>query len=386
VGLGKTGPLSSCINTFEQRLISLTMSAAYVYRDRCDIKILPSVFDIVFMQKTVSGLLAIICLACCPLANASSSARVTATASPAWIHKGEDRIGLAAGREIAVGDRVTSGENGRIEIELWSRVRLRVYPESEISVMNGGNSDLPPLLKLHLGRICLESPPASSRDTKFGLNVDDLLLVTFQQYGHICASRHEEMSVINLRAGSVQIDNEVEPGIVILSEAGTVFQMDDDGAYQLLSLVDESEVADMHQQPFISAQKAAQPAAGMKMDEQQEVVAEADAITQAISENEPAEAGENTAITPAATDDYVYTVYLFSTRSEEVAERVSREFQKAGHETRILVREGEDPARYRIAVSGFESRESASEFAAAIVGTLGIRDTWIGKDRPAANE
>jgi hypothetical protein len=234
------------------------MSAAYVYRGRCDIKILPSVFDLVFMQKTVSGLLAITCLACFTLANASSGARVTAVASPAWIHQGEDRIELAAGREIAIGERVTSGENGRIEIKLWSGVRLRVFPESQISVFSGENAGLPPLLKLQLGRICLESTPASSGDTNFGLDVDSLLLVRIQQYGHICASKQEDISVINLRAGSVQIDNKVDPGIVILSEAGTVFQMNDDGAYQLLSLVDESEVADMHQQPFIGAPAAEQ--------------------------------------------------------------------------------------------------------------------------------
>jgi hypothetical protein len=360
------------------------MSAAYVYRGRCDIKILPSVFDLVFMQKTVSGLLAITCLACFSLANASSGARVTAVASPAWIHQGEDRIELAAGREIAIGERVTIGENGRIEIELWSGVRLRVFPESQISVISGENADLPPLLKLQLGRICLESTPASGGDTNFGLDVDSLLLVRIQQYGHICASKQEDISVINLRAGSVQIDNKVDPGIVILSEAGTVFQMNDDGAYQLLSLVDESEVADMHQQPPAAEQQ--QPDAEVKIDAQQEAAAQAGASSQAASENEAAEPVENASTAPAATDDYVYTVYLFSTRSQEVAERVNREFQSAGHETRILVRQGEDPARYRIAVSGFESHQSASEFAASMVGKLGIRDTWIGKDRPAAIE
>ena len=72
---------------------------------------------------------------------------------------------------------------------------------------------------------------------------------------------------------------------------------------------------------------------------------------------------------------------MFSTRSEEVANEVNRELQQAGHDTRIIVSTKETPARYRVAVSGFNSRQEASEFSSSIVGTHGIRDTWIGRDR-----
>jgi len=337
------------------------------------------------MQKTVSGLLAIFCLTCFALADASSSAHVATVALPAWIQQAESKIDLAAGSEITDGDRVITGNNGRIEIELGSGTRLRIYSDSEISVSNAPDVDAAearPVLKLHRGRICLETPPATRKGNNFKLNLDDLLRATIQQYGHICASRREDLSVINLRAGNVQINNEVDPGIVILSEAGTVFQMDDEGAYQLLSLVDESEVADMHQQPFITAQEAAQPVSDTNADAQPEVVEETESGTQISSSDDQTGISEAAAEPATKASDYVYTVYLFSTRSEEVAEQVNKKFEQAGHESRILVRKDEDPIRYRIAVSGFESRQSANEFADSMVGKLGIRDTWIGKDRP----
>ncbi|TNF91296.1 MAG: SPOR domain-containing protein, partial [Gammaproteobacteria bacterium] len=105
--------------------------------------------------------------------------------------------------------------------------------------------------------------------------------------------------------------------------------------------------------------------------------------SQAESADETATA-ENETTDQSASGSYIYTVYLFSTRSEEAALEANQRFQLAGHDTRIVINEKEEPIRYRIAVSGFTSRESAREFANSIVGTLGIRDTWIGRDRPAA--
>jgi cell division septation protein DedD len=88
--------------------------------------------------------------------------------------------------------------------------------------------------------------------------------------------------------------------------------------------------------------------------------------------------------TPTANENtagYIYTVYLFSTRFEDVANRVNQKFRKAGHQSEIIVT-GKDPTiRYRIAVSGFESLQSAQEYSSSVVGELGISDSWIGKER-----
>ena len=80
-------------------------------------------------------------------------------------------------------------------------------------------------------------------------------------------------------------------------------------------------------------------------------------------------------------NNYIYTVYLFSTRSEDVANEVNQRFQKAGHKSKIITSGKEPSIRYRIAVSGFESRQSAKDFSSSVVGKLGISDSWIGKER-----
>jgi cell division septation protein DedD len=78
--------------------------------------------------------------------------------------------------------------------------------------------------------------------------------------------------------------------------------------------------------------------------------------------------------------DYIYTVYLFSSRSEEAAGQVNQKFQKAGHDTQIFASETSSGSRYRVAVSGFESRQAAKNFSDTVVGTLGVTGTWIGQE------
>ena len=81
--------------------------------------------------------------------------------------------------------------------------------------------------------------------------------------------------------------------------------------------------------------------------------------------------------------DYVYTLYLFSTTSEKVADEVNQKFQQAGHESRIIVASKADVTSYRIVVSGFESRQAAQQYAESITGQFGVTDTWIGRKRQA---
>lgn len=329
------------------------------------------------MQKTVLGLIAILGLTCYSMAQASPVASIAALASPAWVQREDVKAELGRNHEINIGDHVFTGAGGLLEIQLWAGVELRVYSASEIRVMAQAESgsdpseNLPVLLMQH-GRICLESPPASSTGNNFELNVADLLLVAIQQYGHICVSRREGMSSINLRAGSVQITNILDPAMVILSEAGIEFRMDDEGSYQLLPSAEDATMADMNAEPFIAEAIAKQEASNPESAETMSDTAVTEGSETVESETDP---GENAS-------GYIYTVYLFSTRSEEVADQVNERFQQAGHKTRILVNDNDAPIRYRVALTGFESRQSAGDFADSIVGKLGIKDTWIGKDRP----
>lgn len=326
------------------------------------------------MQKAVFVLVTIFGTAWGSVLQASPIANVVAVASPAWIQRGDEKNEPGRNSELHAGDYAITGENGLLEVQLNSGVELRVYSTSEIRIMAPARSESPgnpAVLSLQRGRICLESPPPSSTGNNFNLNVADVLRATIQQYGHICVTRRKGMSSINLRAGSVQITNAIEPGIVVLSEAGIEFRMDDEGSYQLIPSVQDAAIADMSTEPFIVEAIIKQGSSNPSSGETAPDIA----VSEEMKTGEPA---TDTGIKP---DSYSYTVYLFSTRSAVVADQVNERFHQAGHKTRILVNEKDSSIRYRIAVPGFESSQSARDFADSIVGKLGVKDTWIGRDR-----
>ena len=80
-----------------------------------------------------------------------------------------------------------------------------------------------------------------------------------------------------------------------------------------------------------------------------------------------------------ASTEYEYTVYLFSTRSVEIADKTNKRFQEAGYQTQIYEHDTDGVIRYRIALPGFETRLAAKEFSDLIIGKLGVSDTWVGK-------
>ena len=82
----------------------------------------------------------------------------------------------------------------------------------------------------------------------------------------------------------------------------------------------------------------------------------------------------------------IYTVHLFSSRSEEAAEQVNQKFQKAGHDTQVYASDTDAGRYYRVAITGFVSRHAAQNFSDAIVGRLGVTGTWIAKERPPGVE
>ena len=81
-----------------------------------------------------------------------------------------------------------------------------------------------------------------------------------------------------------------------------------------------------------------------------------------------------------AADEYVYTVYLFSTRSADIAGEVSEKFRKLGYDTEVIQTKAESVTRYRVAVTGFSDLDAAREYSESVTGTLGVDQTWIGKN------
>ncbi|MDH3636516.1 MAG: SPOR domain-containing protein [Gammaproteobacteria bacterium] len=324
------------------------------------------------MQKTAISLVALGCMVCFSLSYASSVAKVTALKSPAWIQKENDKTELTNGSDLEIGDYVITGTSGRVEMQIWPNASLHLYPDSVISLLASSSAESSAtgkqsVLQILQGRICVGYKPEPNPDSVLEVNIGNAIVTAIHHRSDICLLRQDGLSSIELRSGSVQVTHSIDPNMIILSRAGTELRIDDDGSFELLNpgiaaIMPEAE------QPFITE-------TAIETEIPAFIPAEAEGDIAVVDETA---ADESEPTTDEKTSKYIYTVYLFSTRSEEVANEANQRFQSAGHESEIIVTGQDDTTRYRVAVPGFKSRQSAQEFSISVVGKLGIRDTWIG--------
>lgn len=322
------------------------------------------------MQKTVFSLIALACIHCFAAVNAAPNARVTASQPPVWLQQGNDKTELPGGSDLAPGDQVNTGSGGRVEIQLWSIARLRVYPDSEVRLLesSAGEPGSAGKLQVRQGRVCVDFRPEPNTPGRLEVSIGNTIITAIYHHSSICLQRDADMSFVNLHDGSVQVTHAVDPSMIILSKTGTALHIDDSGSYRLLN-PDTASLTIDDEEPFITGQNTALQVPGP--------VPAIDAMTNTtgtVTEDSKAQVDQTS---PA----YIYTVYLFSTGLEDVANEVNQRFRQAGHRSEIIIVGEEGSRRYRVAVSGFKSRQTAEEFSAAVVGKLGIRDTWIGRDR-----
>lgn len=328
------------------------------------------------MQKTALSLVALGCITCFPGAVASPAATVTGLQSSAWVQQENSKTALGSGNELKIGDFIVTDDTGRVEMQLWSSASLRLYPDSAISLLandktEAGTADRQPLLNVLAGRVCIDFKPQPNTGDMLELNIGNTIVSATHHHSYICLVREDAWSSIGLRDGSVQLTQSLDASMIILSKPGTEIRINDNGSYTLLNPGAAASIALQEDNPFITeAAAAAETALEITATVQEDSISDDEIATKqsvpAIEQN---------------LSDYIYTVYLFSTGSEEVANEVNLRFQKAGHKSIIIAIGAEPTIRYRIAVSDFKSRQSAEDFASSVVGKLGISDTWIGKDR-----
>jgi len=353
------------------------------------------------MQKKNLNLLLLIGVIGIASANASSSVTITALKSPVWVQQDNSKTELGRNSKLNIGDNIATGDAGRVEIQLWVNARLQLNSNSEITFRaekkgDQTAADRHPELYLHEGRACISYTALSSSEEKFVINIGDMMFAAIHLHGDICLFRVDGLSSIKLRTGSVQVTHAVDPNMIILSESGTEFHIQDDGAYKLLFPGDDVSTLEI-EKPFIVETVVEEVApvgtpeiiAGSNVDTGELTEAEFEATgeedIQSVDKNDVVTDGFKAAAPGTTPQDqvsgYIYTVYLFSTRDEEVAAEVNRRFQQAGHDTRILESTTGSVLRYRVVAPGFESRQAAKNFSDAIVGTLGVTQTWIGKEK-----
>ena len=337
-------------------------------------------------------------------ANASSTVTITALKSPVWVQQDNSKTRLGRNSILKIGDNIATGAAGRVELQLWVNARLRLNSNSEITIRTEAGQAAAaarPELYIHEGRACINYTALTSSEEKFVVNIGDMMFAAIHLRGDICVLRADGLSSIKLRAGSVQVTHAVDPNMIILSESGTEFHIEDDGSYKLLFPGDDVSAREIEKpfivETFVEEVAPADPPATVasnNADTGELTEAEFEATGEAeIPANSLASVAKNNVATgkssagePATAPQnevsgYIYTVYLFSSRDAEVAAQVNRKFRRAGHDTRIFESTTGSVLYYRVAAPGFESRQAARNFADAIEGTLGVTQTWIGKEK-----
>ena len=326
------------------------------------------------LQKKIPILLVLTGFICISTAHASSIATVTTLKLPVWIQRDNSSAELDRNRVIKIGDNIATGKTGRVEMQLWGNATLQLNSNSEITIRGGNKTDIAnpgrrPELFIHRGRACINYTAQSSDENKFIVNIGNAMFVAIHLRGDICVLRHDGLSAIKLRAGSVQVTHAVDQNTVILSETGTEFHIADTGSYELLFPGgDDSSILEI-EKPFaveIAIEEGVSVESLENIDSDKAAVEEATAAQPETTRQDMESA-------------YIYTVYLFSSNSAEVAAQVNQKFHKAGHDTQIYTSETDSGLYYRVVFTGFESRQAAENFSDSIVGKLGVTGTWIGK-------
>ncbi len=305
-----------------------------------------------------------------PITEASSVVTLSSFKPPAWLQKDGIKSELNRGDQFEIGDQIITGSSAGVELHLGADFFIQVNENSEVIYLAGKTIETSPqsgLVELFVekGMVCIHSDLEFNTDYKLVFNVGGTLQATLQHAGNICIERTNDTSSVFLWNGSGIIEHSITKETIVLSEAGTEFRSEDDGEYQFLAFgTGDAVIAESKEPPILEqvTENNILPAEVPKPVETK--------TTNNLPDND---------IKPEISSEFEYTVYLFSTRSGEIAEKTNKKFQKAGYKTQIYEYRADEVTRYRIAMSGFETRQDANEFSQSIVGQLGIRDTWIGK-------
>ena len=306
---------------------------------------------------------------------------VHAIQTSAWVQQGDSIRILNPGDRIDAGELVVTGDQGRIEIRDGNRLSLQQNTSTEIFYRLDESGNQPALL-IQTGKACIQVHRAAAGQHRLSVALGTTMTVNLHNEGHICVLHQDNLSSVHLRDGSVQINHSVDSNIIVLSESGSEFQIESGESYSLL-LPEVGHVLQIASEGF-PIPEALQQRETVATEIEPIGLEEASVAGETTAESadpspEPATAAVEA---PAPSDEFdpefIYTVYLFSTTDNEVADNVNRRFQRAGHASEIVTTVTGGTTRYRIVVTGFDSSTAARQFSDSVIGTLGISDTWIG--------
>ena len=341
------------------------------------------------MHKAVAKALTICVISSLLPVQASSVATVFALESEVWVRQGDEMSRLNRGSDIEAGDRVVTGDSGRVELRIGENISLQLNTASEVLFGRSADTEASgrPDIILQNGKSCIRVQRLPDGNRQFEVSLGDTMSIILQREGFICLLHQDGLSSVHLREGSIQVSHSVDSNIIVLSEPGSEFQVEFGESYGVL-LPEFGEIYRIASEGFpldVTESEVAVEPGGSTGDAVASSQAEPEAATEVGTEIVPEVSSSGESPQPVSSHDanskYVYTVYLFSTRSKDVANEVNQRFQRAGYPSQIYTGESDGNTRYRVVVTGFGSREAARDFAGSMVGKLGIEDTWIGRNK-----
>ncbi len=336
-----------------------------------------------YWHKTVFKLVLLTVVLCAPTTQALAFATITNLESPVWVQQGDIKSKLTRDEKWEVGDQITTGVGGRVELQLGADFFIQVKGNSQVTYLNGNGTETSAQahaakLSVAKGMVCVRSSLEPGRGSKLVFDIGNTLQATLQDVGDVCLKRNNETSSVFLWSGSIRIEHYTSGHKIVLSQAGTELRAKDEGEYQLLRF-NEADTAILE---------------GEEIATSEEMVTSEEIATDEIQPNEPDNPlPDNNAMTeePVSTEvdstalqkrpEFDYIVYFFSYASEKRAEKTNSKFHEAGYKTQIYEYKGDETSYYRIALPGFESRQAAEQFSESMIGKLNIKDTWIDKIR-----
>lgn len=280
--------------------------------------------------------LAALALAAAPSADAAALAVVEKLRMPAWLEHAEQRTPLAAGTELRAGDRLVTGRQGRLLVQLADGSVLRLGEQARLAIheLKGGPQQGALQARLELGegflRLTAEAAPLEV-ERAITLEVARTRITTRQ--ADLCAGTQRLVQTVCLIQGTLAIE---QPGAerLLIEEPGTVFRVSASGALPLAPADPE--------------------------------------MLRTWTEATALEPGTGTTVAGGG-----WIVQLGAFEREADAQALAQRLAQAGYAAEITTAASGAGARYRVRITQFDSEREAKVFAEHIQGRFGTTRPWI---------
>lgn len=281
--------------------------------------------------------LAALALAAAPSADAAALAVVEKLRMPAWLEHAEQRTPLAAGTELRAGDRLVTGRQGRLLVQLADGSVLRLGEQGRLVIheLKGGAQEGALQARLELGegflRVTAEGAAPLELERAITLELARTRITTRQ--ADLCAGTQRLVQTVCLIQGTLAIEH---PGAerVLMEEPGTVFRVSASGPLPLA---------------------AADPE-----------------MLRAWTEATALEPGTGTTVAGGG-----WIVQLGAFEGEADAQALAQRLAQAGYAAEITTAASGARARYRVRITQFDSERDAKVFAEHVQGRFGTARPWI---------